>query len=225
MNINNITIPLFKSDQNSTLNIKLFILDPLSVIIKLAILANKPIGTKIIIKNNIIQFQDPGVFQFISRYMSNSNKTDLHYLYNPIKIACSVFLEHQNNINTNTNTKRMQRIKKLFQTAQNGLKNLIETYRNSSMVNVCLNYYYSMITNYIEEKNNDNLFQKDTMTSLYTEEINKQLMEIWNDSRIRIVLDLIDFLSNDTSAFHNVKSLENIMEDIDIETQKIVSNI
>ena len=32
---------------NKTLDLQLYILDPLSVIIKLAILSNKPIGTKI----------------------------------------------------------------------------------------------------------------------------------------------------------------------------------
>jgi hypothetical protein len=213
-------IPLLKSEHNSTLNIKLYILDPFSVIIKLAILANKPIGTKIDIKNNVIYFQDPSLFQFAYRYISNSNKTDLHYLYNPIKIACSYFLTQKEK-----HSERTQRIKKLFETAQVGLKNLIETYRNSSMINVCLNYYYSMISNYVDEKNNDNLFQKDTMTSLYTEDVNKKLMELWSDDRIKIILDLIDFLSKDKSAIHNVKSLENIMDDIDIESQIIVSNI
>ena len=39
---------------NKTDNLQLFILDPFSVIIKLAILSNKPIGTKIRIDNNII---------------------------------------------------------------------------------------------------------------------------------------------------------------------------
>lgn len=220
LNLNNLHVPLFNTEQSSTLNIKLFILDPLSVIIKLAILANKPIGTKINIKNNIIQFQDPGIFQFVSRYMNNSSKTDLHYLYNPIKIACSYFLEHKEN-----NTKKASRIKKLFETSQIGLKNLIETYRNSSIVNVCLNYYFSMISNYIDEKNNDNFFQKDNMTSLYTDDVNAKLMDLWTDERIKIVLDLVDFLSKDKSALHNVKSLENILDDIDVETQIVISNI
>jgi hypothetical protein len=152
--------------------------------------------------------------------MNNSSKTDLHYLYNPIKIACSYFLEHKEN-----NTKKSLRIKKLFETSQVGLKNLIETYRNSSIVNVCLNYYYSMISNYIDEKNNDNFFQKDNMTSLYTDDVNAKLMELWTDERIKIVLDLVDFLSKDKSALHNVKSLENILDDIDIETQIVISNI
>ena len=48
MNILIDTLP----DNNNNKNIKLFILDPLSVIIKLAIISNKPAGTKILIQNN-----------------------------------------------------------------------------------------------------------------------------------------------------------------------------
>ena len=78
-------------ENNNNINIKLFILDPLSVIIKLAIISNKPIGTKILIQNNIIHFQEPGLFQAICRYMLNTNKTDLQYMYNPIQLACQFF--------------------------------------------------------------------------------------------------------------------------------------
>ena len=77
----------------------------------------------------------------------------------------------------------------------------------------------------IDEKNNDNFFQKDNMTSLYTDDVNAKLMELWTDERIKIVLDLVDFLSKDKSALHNVKSLENILDDIDVETQIVISNI
>jgi hypothetical protein len=76
-------------------NIKTFILDPLSVIVKLAIIGNKPIGTKILIQNNVISFQEPGYFQGISRIFYKSNKTDIQYLYNPIYIACSTFLSSE----------------------------------------------------------------------------------------------------------------------------------
>ena len=79
-------------ENNNNINIKLFLLDPLSVIIKLAILSNKQIGTKILIQNNIIYFQEPGFFQSIVRIFYKSNKTDLQYMYNPIQIACSTFL-------------------------------------------------------------------------------------------------------------------------------------
>ena len=72
------------ADDNPNVNIKSFILDPLSVIVKLAIIGNKPIGTKILIQNNIISFQEPGYFQGISRIFYKSNKTDIQYLFNPI---------------------------------------------------------------------------------------------------------------------------------------------
>ena len=70
------------AENNTNDNVKLFILDPLSVIIKLAIISNKPYGTKILIQNNVIFFQEPGVFQAICRYVLNTNKSDLQYMYN-----------------------------------------------------------------------------------------------------------------------------------------------
>ena len=86
--------PLIKQEQKQDQIIlnKLFILDPLSVIIKLVIISHKPIGTKINIYNNLIGIQEPGIFQPFVRYILNNNKDDLHYLYNPIEYACRSFL-------------------------------------------------------------------------------------------------------------------------------------
>ena len=39
-------------DNNTQINLKTFVLDPLSVIIKLAVIGNKPVGTKILITKN-----------------------------------------------------------------------------------------------------------------------------------------------------------------------------
>jgi hypothetical protein len=82
-------------ENNTKINIKLFLLDPLSVIIKLAIMGNKQVGTKILIQNNVIYFQEPGIFQSLTRMFYNSNKTDLQYMYNPIHIACTTFLSKE----------------------------------------------------------------------------------------------------------------------------------
>ena len=77
---------------NRPIDQHLFILDPLSVIIKLAILSNKQVGTKICISRNIIYFQEPGIFQGFCRYLLKTNKTDLQYMYNPIELACQHYL-------------------------------------------------------------------------------------------------------------------------------------
>jgi len=204
-------------ENNTKINIKLFILDPLSTIIKLAILSNKPIGTKLLIQNNVIYFQEPGMFQAISRMFFNSNKTDLQYIYNPIQIACQTFL-------TKEFVQKTPRIPQIFQCAQNGLKKLIETYKNCSIITLCLNYYYAIITNHLEQRN-DKLFCKDGMTILYTKEMISNLNKQWNDENIRVILDIISFLTQDNMAMNNVKSLENIMENIDKNTQTILNNI
>ena len=77
------------------INIKLYVLDPMSVIVKLAILANKPIGTKIIIKHNAINVDENTFMQSMYRFLNGHTKSDLHYLYNPIQIACTQYLSYK----------------------------------------------------------------------------------------------------------------------------------
>ena len=205
-------------ENNTKINIKLFLLDPLSVIIKLAILSNKPVGTKLLIQNNVVYFQEPGMFQSLVRMMYNTNKTDLQYMYNPIQIACSSFLNKDG-------LQKYPRIKELFIYAQNGIKKLMETYKNCSIISLCLNYYYVIITNYVEQKYNEFIFNKDGMSIFYTKEVIDKLNEQWSSDKIKIVLDLISFLTNDSMAINNIKSLETIMENNDINSQKIFANL
>ena len=198
-------------DNNQNINIKGFLLDPLSVIIKLAILSNKPVGTKILIKNNVLYFQEPGMFQSFCRMIYQTNKTDLQYMYNPIQLACQTFL-------TKDFVKQTPRIKNLFICAQNGIKKLIETYRTNSIICLTLNYFHVIITNHVEQVYNETIFHKDGLTSMYTKELVDELNTLWTQEKIKVILDLITFLTNDKSASNNVKSLENIMENNDKET-------
>ena len=206
------------AENNTNDNVKLFILDPLSVIIKLAIISNKPYGTKIMIQNNVIFFQEPGVFQAFCRYVLNTNKSDLQYMYNPIHAACQYFLKKEFIEST-------PRIKTLFKCAQTGIEKLKETYKDYSMICLCLNYYHIIINNFVEQIYNENIFCKDNMTILYNNEVVDKLNNQWSKEKIKIILDLISFLTNDKMAINNVKSLENIMNNIDIETRELISNM
>lgn len=208
------TIP----DDNTKINVKLFILDPLSVIIKLAILSNKPIGTKLLIQNNIIYFQEPGPFQALCRIIYKSNKTDLQYMYNPINIACLHFL-------SKPFVEKTPRIKNLFICAQNGLKKLIETYRSCSIITLTLNYYYALLSNHIQQAYNENMFIKDSFTNYYTQSVIESLNKQWTDEKIKVVLDIIAFLIKYSDNPNNVKSLETIMEGIDTNTQSLMGEI
>lgn len=203
-------------DDNNSINIKTFILDPLSVIIKLAILSNKPTGTKLLIQNNVIYFQEPGPFQALCRVIYKSNKTDLQYIYNPINIACLHFL-------SKSFVEKTPRIKNLFVCAQNGLKKLMETYKTCSILTITLNYYYVILTNHINHTYNESMFVKDNFTIYYSSEINETLQKQWTEEKIKIILDLISFLLKCNDNLNNVKSLETIMDNIDLNTQTIIS--
>ena len=72
--MNNLEAPNIESPNDDKATIHKYILDPLSVIIKLAILSKKRIGTKISVYNNIVYIQEIGVFQALVRYVFKNNK-------------------------------------------------------------------------------------------------------------------------------------------------------
>ena len=199
---------------NKKVDLHLYLLDPMSTIIKLAILSNKPIGTKMAISKNIIYFQEPGPFQAFCRYVFNSNKTDIQYIYNPIELACQYYLSEEV-------IKQHPKISDLFKFAQRGLAKLMETYKNSSVMRLCLNYYYSLISNHLEKKNDSTLFRKDHITACYTNELQQKWRTIWTQDKLKIILNMITYLSTNNNAETEVKSLETIMDSVDKVVQQI----
>lgn len=63
------------------------ILEPLQTVIQLALLSFCPVGTKINLRNNLLQLQLPGITQGLVRWFNNDNKDDLFYLF----YACKRF--------------------------------------------------------------------------------------------------------------------------------------
>jgi hypothetical protein len=221
-NINqNNNIPLNTIDKNKTnekyleeINLKKNILDPLSVIIKLAILSKKQNGTKISVYNNILYIQEVGMFQSFVRIIFKNNKVDIQYLYNPIEYACKYFL-NKDYIKINPN------IKKIFINAQNGLKSLMETYKEHIIITHTLYFYYNIIQNYLSENYNEKLFMNDSFTIFYKEELLKELNSQWTNEKIKIVLEMIEFINSEKESNKSVKCLEEFMVIIDNNITKI----
>jgi hypothetical protein len=201
--MSNISIPL-QDDLKDTkdTNERLYVVDPLKTIIKLSILSCKPIGTKLAIMDNTIYIQEPGVFQGITRKYFKCRKSDLHYLYNPIYYACRTFMNEEY-------VKQQPRIVRLFERAILGLQKLKETYRDCSIIQHSLNHYISLVENYTKEFYIPNLFKKDNMSDFYTNEFLNSTNDQWNAERIKILLDLIEYICiNDTMSGEFVKNLE-----------------
>ncbi len=189
-----------------------YILDPISTIIKLCILSKKPVGCKICVSDNTIFIQDVGIFQALVRYVYKTNKIDIQYLYNPIELACAHFL-------TEPFLKNNPNIKNLFINAQKGILSLVETYKNFTIITHTLFFYYNIIANYLGEKYNDKLFMRDNISNVYNKELVSKLNAIWTNERIKIVLNMIDFMEHDKTS---VKCLEEFMVLTDKEVATII---
>jgi hypothetical protein len=155
-----------KQQINNINLLKKNILDPLSTIIKLAVLGKKEIGCKVLLKNNQIFIQESGMFQGIARYYHGVTKNDIHYLSIPIDLACKRYL-------TIEKIHAIPDIIIIFKCAQDGLNNLMETYVTYPIIVHCLKYYYTIIDTYLhlisckkiefDEKSkneNDNIYKK-----------------------------------------------------------------
>jgi hypothetical protein len=189
-----------------------YILDPLSVIIKLAILSYKPLNSKLSIHNNVLYIQEPGFFQSIVRYYFNDNKNDLHYLYNPLELACASFL--------NKKYETLDLIP-LFLTAQKGLDKLINHYKDTKIIVHTLFMYHNLISNYIGNNYNKELFMKDTITPLYNETIVKSLNSKWSYDKIKVLLNMFEFVEKDDNK-SSIKCLDEFMVHIDNDTHSYI---
>jgi hypothetical protein len=193
------------------------ILDPFSVIIKLAILSKKKVGCKLCILNHVLYIQEPGIFQPFVRYMYNTTKEDLCFLYNPIEIACSHFIIFQPKDN----------VPSILIMAQKGLLNLIEQYQKHPMVVHTLFMYYNVIMNYVGEQYNNAFFMKDAYTEEYQKEYIEVLNSKWTDNRVKMVYDMLQYIDSEEGSgdVQNIKYLEEFMANIDRETVEFFTQL
>jgi hypothetical protein len=157
------------------------VLDPLTTMIKLAILGYKQDGTKLAIDGNRIWFQEPTIFQGLWRWAYGNKRYELHHLLNPIIKAVKRY-----DIDNPS-------IKLIFQGAVVGLDKLKNSYNNSSsVVNHSLDLYMSIINNVIvpDHSRSNSIFH-----SVQEEEENiKQVsifQNLWGDDEINLVANML----------------------------------
>lgn len=201
-----------KEEVNDVLPIRpYFIVDPLSLITKLAILSKKPIHTKISLVNHCITIHEPGIFQGIVRYYNKSTKQDLHYLQIPIETACMQY------IILPTYVEYREIMIRLFQNAALGLQNLASTYKQDSMVVLCINHYINIIHNAISMNSIIMSNDVDDLRKYYNDVFMNQMKQIWKMDKMDIVLRLAESLD-----VTSIRSLEIFMEGIDMDIMSLL---
>ena len=179
------------------------IIDPLTCLIRLAMLEFKPMNTKISIKNNRITYNDPNILQGALRWTNGDNRSDIHNIYNPI-IKAIQWYEPDN-----------EDIKNIFKYAVKGLEKLKSSYEENSIIAHSIEYYITFIKQNFKTKKT-----KDPETNT----IFLQFKELWSDREINIINNMILELSEETDDSIE-SSLTDAVEIILNNKEEIVADI
>lgn len=161
------------------------ILEPLQVMIQLAVISHCPIGTKVSICDNLLVVQKPTWSQGILRWYKNDNKDDLYYLFHAIR---RYYIWYKNE-----NTKIYNYI---LEKAIGGLDKLIETYKKSERHSIL--HTLSLYKNVLE-LDNTTLFKSHDDKAVTMDSVFSNITDIYSEKVLRVVYNTLSLLDDETS--------------------------
>lgn len=168
---------------------KNLILEPLTVIFKLAILKYKPPYTKLSIRDNGIVYQEPSYDQGFIRMMEGDTREDLHNLYHPILKSIEWYSYND--------------YKFLYDECITGLNILNSVYDRNSTIRHTISHYISVI-----EMNDSENIREDVNIN----PIIDKLKEIWTEAEINSAISLLKLIHDDINRDIYLDSLELIIQ-------------
>jgi hypothetical protein len=187
--------------QLSQVEPRLEFIDPICGIVKLAILAYKPIGTKLSLHENRINIQDPSKLQGLHRMFASDDRDQLHQLRSLVIYFRGLELGYNKleNIEDGSFTQ-------LTQLTIRGLNNLKITYekakKSGSLIKNCIDDYIKILAHpYSQEQYTDelNLINKPTLFVIYGEFAKK-----WKQADLSMINNLFKFA--ETASSENVSN-------------------
>lgn len=218
------------------------ILDPMSTILRLAILYYYPTKTKLSIHNNALYLQEPTYFQAPLRWGYSDDRADLHNLHNPISKALDWY------------DLKIEYVAHIFKLARKGLEALKDCYKGTNESNlVChsLNFYSKMIDLKLNPPRSspptvtttDLTFAdptttietpqamiEDAFSSLDTNIYNHtgitKLKEFWSYNELKLISEMFkivdEYKLKGDSLTHILASINKIVEGKDIKVQDLI---
>ena len=212
--------------------VKKSVLDPLTCIIRCAILSYKPTGTKISIVENKITFHDPNLLQGTIRWTQGDKREDLHNIYNPL-LKATQWYKREN-----------QDILNKFILAKKGLDKLKKSYEESSIISHSLAFYINILEMFIEDKqvdsylpNNNDIQNNSKVYGLSLDKgkeknnikeednkIYKGLRELWDNTQISIINNiLIQVEKEPKNSSEWLKALDTILSSKEKQVSEIIT--
>jgi len=165
-------------------------IDPISMIIKLGILSLKEIGTKISIKNNLVQLDLPSIFQGLYRWYYADQRSHIFHLRLPILYWKGISMGF---ITTGIGSDLLS-FELINSFAIDGLGKLKETYKQTQKENIIcntideyikvLNHKYTQEEFMVEMKSS----QRPSLFVIFDDQIKK-----WDTNEIRFISGLFKY--------------------------------
>ena len=180
-----------------------FILDPMSCIIRLSILAFKKHGTKISISDNRISYHEPNILQGTLRWTQGDNREDLHNLYYPIQKSTQWY--------------KIDNINIIYKYSITGLQNLKKSYSTNSTIGHSIQHYIQIIDDYLNNSPNNSNIVNDHTLSEHTKQIYQELQNLWTERELVIVTNLLEEINKNYNKNYfleteqYIKSLDDIL--------------
>jgi len=174
------------------------ILEPLQVMIQLALLAYCPIGTKLSISENILHLQMPSWSQGVTRWYMKDNKDDLYYLFQAIRRYYLWYKPDSNVI-----------YEKILETAIKGIRKLIKTYENTDKISI--RHTLTLYTNILSLESPE-LFKETTEDAISLDSVFENITKLYNNKILSIVYNSLLIL--DTSSENDIQHISTGLQEI-----------
>lgn len=185
------------------------ILEPMQVMIQLALLAHSPIGTKISVSNNILTIQPPTSMQGVVRWWNNDNKDDLYYLFHAIRRYYKWYKSQDDDV-----------YKYILIWAIKGIDKLSETYNKADKNNI--RHTLALYKNVLDLKA-DEIFKDDAESTVNIDSVFQEIVNIYDNKLLYVVHNSLLMMEEEQNTEHvdnYLNGLILILEPMNIKIRK-----
>ena len=183
------------------------ILEPMQVMIQLALLAHSPIGTKISVSNNILSIQPPSMTQGAYRWWNNDNKDDLYYLFHAIRRYYKWYKSQKDEV-----------YQYILAWAVKGLDKLSETYNKADKNNI--RHTLALYRNVLDLKT-DEIFKDNKEDTVTIDQVFKEIINIYDGRLLYITHNTLLMMEEETNTEFKQKLLAGLILILDPMNIKI----
>ena len=153
------------------------ILEPLQVMVQLALLSESPIGTKVSVSDNILQLHPPSYFQGVWRWYNSDGKDDLYYLFHAIRRYYKWYKSENNKIYNH-----------ILSSAVKGIEKLIITY--SAAEQTAITHTLALYKNVLSLESPD-LFKDASDDAINIDTVFKNIKDTYDKRLLKVIYNTI----------------------------------